>query len=82
MDLVSSDVVAMQWMIEADAMDLLGRSLVRKENLDSSRSARELLDELDRHPLAATQKAGYLHVNTLSSSEDLELLQRTNDDKV
>jgi hypothetical protein len=61
--LVGSDVVEVERMEPEEAMSLFDRSVVRKELLNDEANTTELLDELDRLPLAITQAAAYLNVN-------------------
>ena len=52
--LVGSDVVELGKMTEAEAADVMRRTLVREEVLRDAASTTELLVELDYQPLAIT----------------------------
>ncbi|KAI6350793.1 hypothetical protein MCOR25_010390 [Pyricularia grisea] len=78
-----SDVLMLSEMNKSEAMTMLERSLVRKELVQDSILATELLERLEWLPLAITQAAAYLNCNRqMSIRRYLELLGGTEPDMV
>jgi len=75
MSVAGINVVELQDMTPQEAVSLLERSLIRREPLQDSVIATELLRELAHHPLAITQAAAYLNRNQVSIAKYLGLLK-------
>ncbi|KAK6428170.1 hypothetical protein LTR95_015688, partial [Oleoguttula sp. CCFEE 5521] len=80
--IVGSDVVVLDKMTEAEARDVMRRTLVREEVLRDAASTTELLAELDCLPLAITQAMAYINRNRVSLAGYLDLLKGTEQDMV
>lgn len=80
--LVGSDMVEVEKIEKGEAVEMLWRSLVRKEQLRHERTTTELLDELDYLPLAITQAAPYVNTTKVSISEYLRLLKSMERDTI
>ncbi|KAK6399864.1 hypothetical protein LTR95_019380, partial [Oleoguttula sp. CCFEE 5521] len=80
--LVGSDVVELDKMTEAEAVDVMRQALVRKEVIHNTTSTTELLAELDYLPLAIIQATAYINRNKISLSRYLALLKGTEQDVV
>ncbi|KAE8358207.1 kinesin light chain [Aspergillus caelatus] len=80
--LTGSDVVEIGKMVRQETINLLEKSLVRKNPSDNSETVVNLLTELEYLPLAITQAAVYINTNKSSISEYLYLLKKTEQDAV
>jgi tetratricopeptide (TPR) repeat protein len=70
-----SNVITLQKPAQDEAKELLRKALVREQDLGDVESTNTLLAELDCLPLAITQAAGYLNINSIPISEYVRLLQ-------
>jgi tetratricopeptide (TPR) repeat protein len=70
-----SNVITLQKPAQDEAKELLRKALVREQDLGDVESINTLLAELDCLPLAITQAAGYLNINSIPISEYVRLLQ-------
>jgi hypothetical protein len=81
--LVRSDVIQLSKVTQAEGVDILRHSLVRKKLLLSGTTSHQLLDELDYLPLAITQAAAYVNCNEqLSLRTYLDLLKGSEQDMI
>lgn len=80
--LTGSDVVEIGIMARHETIDLLEKSLVRKNLSGNTESMANLLSELEYLPLAITQAAAYININKSSISEYLRLLKKTDHDAI
>jgi len=81
--LADNDVYELEEMYRQEAVDLLQKSLIRKELLDNNTVTTQLLAELTYLPLAITQAAAYLNKNKNTSIKDyLSLLGNTEQDTI
>jgi tetratricopeptide (TPR) repeat protein len=80
--LVGSNTIELVKLQPDEAIQLLTYALNRKEFLQETSVVTDFFEELDYVPLAITQAAAYLNINTnLSIAEYLRLIRGTDDDK-
>jgi tetratricopeptide (TPR) repeat protein len=80
--LVGSNTIELVKLQPDEANQLLTHALNRKEFLQETSVVTDFFEELDYVPLAITQAAAYLNINTnLSIAEYLRLIRGTDDDK-
>jgi tetratricopeptide (TPR) repeat protein len=80
--LVGSNIIELVKLQPDEANQLLTHALNRKEFLQETSVVTDFFEELDYVPLAITQAAAYLNINTnLSIAEYLRLIRGTDDDK-
>ncbi|KAB5515662.1 hypothetical protein GE09DRAFT_979565, partial [Coniochaeta sp. 2T2.1] len=77
---VAEETVKLEEFSLTEAKRLLEKLVTRKELIDDTASATELLHELTCLPLAITQAAAYLERNEVSIAEYLRLLRNTEKD--
>ena len=75
-----SDVVELDKMDPAEAVEFLENSLIRKDMVLDKTATTELLEELTYLPLAITQAAAYINIKQLPLAEYVELLHGTQQD--
>jgi tetratricopeptide (TPR) repeat protein len=80
--LVGSNTIELVKLQPDEAIQLLTHALNRKEFLQETSVVTDFFEELGYVPLAITQAAAYLNINTnLSIAEYLRLIRGTDDDK-
>ena len=77
-----SNVIEVAEMDEEMAMQLLTKSLMNQEFLNSRQDARNLLEQLTFLPLAIVQAAAYINENGIALSEYLALLEEQEQDVI
>lgn len=77
-----SDVVELNEMDHAEAVDFLEKSLIHKSLLRDETATTELLKELTYLPLAITQAAAYINKKKVPLTEYVELLHGTQKDVI
>jgi tetratricopeptide (TPR) repeat protein len=75
-----SDVIELGGMTEGETIELLERSLIRRDNTHGNKDMMDLLTELEYLPLAVKQAAAYVNTNKSSVSEYIILLKNTTED--
>jgi tetratricopeptide (TPR) repeat protein len=77
-----SNVIEVAEMDEEMAMQLLTKSLINQELLNSHQDAQKLLEQLTFLPLAIVQAAAYINENGIALSEYLVLLEEQEQDVI
>ncbi|KAF1817700.1 uncharacterized protein K489DRAFT_309231, partial [Dissoconium aciculare CBS 342.82] len=81
--LVGSNTIELVKLQPDEAIQLLTHALKHKEVLQGTSAVTDFFEELDYLPLAITQAAAYININTnMSIAEYLRLIRGTDDDKV
>jgi hypothetical protein len=83
--LVGSNTIELVKLQPDEAIQLLTHALKHKEVLQETSAVTDFFEELDYLPLAITQAAAYININTntnMSIAEYLRLIRGTDDDKV
>ncbi|OJD29869.1 kinesin light chain [Diplodia corticola] len=80
--LAGNDVVEIGKMTTQEAVDLVRKSLLRKNPLDNDEIVTDLLHELDYLPLAITQAVAYINTRKSRISDYLRLLKNADEDTV
>jgi hypothetical protein len=80
--LLGSDFIELAKLTQSEAVDVLEKTLVRKDVLRDEAATAALLAELDFLPLALTQATAYVNCNKLSLWAYLKLLRSTEENKV
>jgi NB-ARC domain/Tetratricopeptide repeat len=79
---VVAEMIEIPEMEEQNAIEMLEKSLARKDLLCDKEGVTELLQELTYLPLAITQAAAYLSRNRVSITKYVELLRGTEQDAI
>ena len=80
--IAAANVIEVAEMDEEMAMQLLTKSLINQEPLNSHQDARKLLEQLTFLPLAIVQAAAYINENGIALSEYLVLLEEQEQDVI
>lgn len=80
--IAAANVIEVAEMDEEMAMQLLTKSLINQELLNSHQDARKLLEQRTFLPLAIVQAAAYINENGIALSEYLSLLEEQEQDVI